>query len=57
MARTRAKRIQAEKHKEWINKWRENPENMNAELKARVLNRVKKGAVPNVVLWLNTASR
>ena len=48
MARTRAKRIQALKHKEWMDEWRKNPENVKAELKARVMNRVKKGSVPNV---------
>ena len=52
MARTRARRNRdrqnADKHKDWMDNWRSNPENVVAELKARVLNRVKKGSVPNV---------
>ena len=48
MARTRARRNAAQKHKEWMDEWRKNPQNVKAELKARVLNRVTKGSVPNV---------
>ena len=51
MARTRSRQRQlspAEKHKEWVENWRKDPANLKKELKARVLNRVKKGAVPNV---------
>ena len=52
MARTRARRNQdrqnAARHKDWMDNWRSNPENLKAELKARVLNRVKKGSIPNV---------